>query len=91
MTFSSHQASDICEIGHPSSRSRRAPATAVGATRLLAGSVVLAPGYGLGPGVVAVAAHRNFHGRPAGADVLNDVAQAQRDLGAARAARRGAG
>ena len=50
----------------------------------VADPVALAASHGVGPGVVAVAAHQDLDPRPAGAHALDDVAHAQGDQGAAR-------
>ena len=50
----------------------------------VADAVALAPAHGLGPAVVAVAAHQDVDRRPAGADAADHVAQHQRHLGAVR-------
>jgi hypothetical protein len=42
--------------------------------------LTLAPRHGLGPAVMAVAAHDDLNRRPAGANAANDMAQHQRHL-----------
>src|SRR5687768_1599838 len=46
----------------------------------VADTVALAPRHGLGPAIVAVAAHQDLHSWPAGAEGFHDMPQDQGDL-----------